>query len=154
MWADYNSPGVFDVYEASDEGIIRNKFTKEPLNISARGYVKLAGPTPKLRRADIIIGQLFVPKPAGYVARQKAIIHADGNLQNCRADNLSWKEFEGGRAKKRRENEMFKKPKMHSYELKRAAYSLDQILKDIDAYNLEHGTKLTYGEYVSKFNIA
>lgn len=82
MWVD-----IFEGYEASNDGHIRNKKTKRVLRefVSKDGYLRtqFGG---KSRTVHRIIAMAFIPIENG----KDFINHKDGNKRNNSAENLEW----------------------------------------------------------------
>lgn len=78
---------IFNDYEISDDGEIRNKHTGRIIKqfVGKDGYLRtqIAGKTRLVHR---LVALTFVPSGVG----KDFVNHKDGNKQNNRADNLEW----------------------------------------------------------------
>ena len=89
VWADV--PHFEDLYQVSNLGNIRSKKKQKPVKptYDGKGY-RCAKLSKKGKRYYLLVHRLvalcFIPNPYGY----DIVNHKDGDVTNCRADNLEW----------------------------------------------------------------
>lgn len=85
MWKSIES---FSNYEASNDGFIRNKYSKQILYPRHNNQIKLNDDNKKRKEVTIsnIIAKTFIENPNDY----KYTIHKDGNHLNNSVENIEW----------------------------------------------------------------
>lgn len=89
VWSDV--PHFEDLYQVSNLGNIRSKKKQKPVKptYDGKGY-RCAKLSKKGKRYYLLVHRLvalcFIPNPYGY----DIVNHKDGDVTNCRADNLEW----------------------------------------------------------------
>lgn len=85
----------FPHYEISSHGRVRNKIKGNLLSIKCnyKGFPIVVfyaqdSTTRILRQVNQLVAEAFLPQPIE--DKMTAVWHVDGDLQNCRADNLRW----------------------------------------------------------------
>lgn len=84
LWVNWNGDRVYREYNKSS----LNRFLK--INIRSDGSKFLNLKSPGIVELDELVADCYVPKPVD--GKTYGLTHKDGNLGNCNASNLEWKE--------------------------------------------------------------
>lgn len=84
LWVNWNGDRVYREYNKSS----LNRFLK--INIRSDGSKFLNLKSPGIVELDELVADCYVPKPVD--GKTYELTHKDGNLGNCNASNLEWKE--------------------------------------------------------------
>lgn len=97
IWKPFPHKDFHFLYEISDSGRVRNKLTRRIHKMQSRVLLTDASGKHKLFQVNQLVAKSFIPNPHGF----DWLKHIDGNILNCRADNLKWIERAEAKASRR-----------------------------------------------------